>query len=459
MAMIHYDWNNMHSQFFEFLSTELQRANVRYFILRNYEQLPEHNIGKDVDIVIEPGKYKTVVVLLIKTMEHLNILYYTVTQFDRMRCWYIMDIKKNFGIHIDIIENENYKGFEFFKFNELYTHTIGYKSFYVLEPAMDCAMLLIQNIVAYKSLKEKYQLKISEIYPTYKKEVDSILFDFFGNKIGNEISDLLCNKNYSRLILNAKKYEKTALKQIFKKRPFYTLKNIVRFLIGKFYRIIICPKKFWRFFTVEAPDGTGKTTFIDKLIVRLQYFYNSPETRFNVHHFRPSLLPNLGEVGEKAKVMKQDKDFTNPHRAKPAGKISSLIRMVYYWGDYLIGVPFLLRKEVQYEQYTIFDRYIYDFLVDPKRSRINLPLWIRRIFVKCVIHPRLVFILDANADVIFQRKQELTLDEINRQLSAFRDLSTLSDRFYKLDANESPEKIVEQAIELIFNTFFNKIKA
>ncbi len=455
--MVKYQWNNLHSAFFSTLVGQLNHNNVKYFILRNYEQLPEHNIGKDVDIVIEPGKYQTAANSLKATMMFLNITYYTVTQFDRMRCWYIMDIKKNFGIHIDIIENENYKGFEFFKFKELYTHVIKYKSFYVLGPAMDCAMLLIQNIVAYKSLKEKYQVKISETYSSNKKEIDSILFNFFGHEIGKEITDLLNQNNYVKIIAHAKKYEATAMKQILKKRPFYTSRNIIRFLVGKFYRLIICPQKFWRFFAVEAPDGTGKTTFINNLISRLQYFYNAPETRFNVHHFRPSLLPNLGAVGEKAKVMKQDKDFTNPHRAKPAGKISSLIRMVYYWMDYLIGVPFLLRKEVQYEQYTIFDRYIYDFLVDPKRSRISLPLWLRKQFVKCTIQPKVVFVLDADADTIYQRKQELTLNEINRQLIVFRNLTNSNKRFHKIDANKSPEGVVDQAIEVVFNQFLNRL--
>lgn len=43
----------------------------------------------------------------------------------------------------------------------------------------------------------------------------------------------------------------------------------MRFLNEKVYRIGICPKKYRKMIALEAPDGTGKTTFIDALTVML----------------------------------------------------------------------------------------------------------------------------------------------------------------------------------------------
>jgi hypothetical protein len=59
-----------------------------------------------------------------------------------------------------------------------------------------------------------------------------------------------------------------------------------------------------------------------------------------------------------------------------------------------------------------------------------------------VQQPRIVFVLDAPADVIYSRKKELTLDEIQRQLEEFDKLSNLGDNFYKINANQTPEKMV-----------------
>lgn len=180
--------------------------------------------------------------------------------------------------------------------------------------------------------------------------------------------------------------------------------------------------------------------------------------KMNVYHFRPSVLPNLGAVGEKAGIMKQDTDFENPHRNKPANPISSFVRMVYYWLDYLVGGAVCVRKDVQFDKITIFDRYIYDFIIDPLRSRINLPLFVRVMFTKLVQQPQIVFVLNAPADVIYSRKQELTLDEIERQLAEFERLKKLGSNFVIINANQTSDKMVWDAKKIILDTFCKKVK-
>ena len=456
MELIH-NWTNLHVEFTSTLLQELEDEGIKYFILRNYEKLPEQNSGKDIDIVIEPKSYIRTKNVLLKVMNMLDIHYYQITQFDRMRCWYIMDNKKHFGIHIDIIENEVYKGFEFFSFEKLYKNVEKYNGFYVLNKTMDTTMLLIQNIVAYKSLKDKYRKTIARNYEQSKMKIDKEIIKFWGRRFGEKMIRCLNNSDFDLIVEDALSYEKAAMKRIFMGRPFYTLRGITRFLRGKIYRAILCPKKFWRFIAVEAPDGTGKTTFIDSLVTELRKYYVSDEGRFCIHHFRPLILPNLGAVGEKAGVMKQDTDFTRPHRAKPAGKLSSFIRMTYYWIDYLLGIPYLLRKEVQAEKYTIFDRYIYDFLADPERARISLPYWVRRLFARMVIQPQIIFVLNTEPEIIFKRKQELELDEIKRQLSEFRKIETISPNVIYIDAGQSVDAMTTQAIDIIFEKFLFKI--
>lgn len=456
MELIH-KWTNLHIEFTSTLFRELENEDVQYFILRNYEKLPEQNLGKDIDIVIKPKAYSQTEKILLKVMAMFDIHYYQITQFDRMRCWYIMDDKKHFGIHIDIIENEVYKGFEFFWFEKLYKNVEKYNGFYVLNKTMDTIMLLVQNIVAYKCLKNKYRTTIANNYALFKNGIDKEILSFWGDKLGRKMIDSLNKSDFDSIIENAYKYEKGAMKRIFLKRPFYTIKGITRFLCGKIHRVILCPRKFWRFIAVEAPDGTGKTTFIDSLVTELRRYYVSDEGRFCIHHFRPLILPNLGAVGEKAGVMKQDTDFTKPHRAKPAGKLSSFIRMTYYWVDYLIGMPYLLRKEVKAERYTIFDRYIFDFVVDPKRARISLPYWMRKMFARMVIQPQIVFVLNTEADVIYKRKQELELNEIKRQLDEFNKIESLCSNVVYIDAGQSVDEMTTQAIKIIFDKFLNKI--
>ena len=68
-----------------------------------------------------------------------------------------------------------------------------------------------------------------------------------------------------------------------------------------------------------------------------------------------------------------------------------------------------------------------------------------------------MFVLQAPADVIYKRKQELTIDEINHQLEGFEKLSCLGDRVHFLDATKKPEEIAMDAIKIILDTFTTKL--
>lgn len=450
-------WENLHAQVFSDFILELNTNNVKYFILRNFEGLPQFNQSKDIDIIVKPGSYKVALKLLIKTFKAHNLVYTYDMHFERAHCWFAMDVDRDFFIHIDLIEGYVNKGFEIIDFATLYSNTIEYKNFRVLNSEFDALMLIFYKLIGCKELKPRYQEKILSIYRQNRHKITALLTKYLGNGLSKRITaNIECN-DFSGLVSLSKEISSNAKRYSFFKRPIRTIFGIFLFLVEKFYRIIICPSKFKKFIAVEAPDGTGKTTFIEQLQIKIAETFVCELGKSQISHFRPEMLPNLGAVGEKAKLMKQDKDFTNPHRAKPVGKFSSFIRMTYYWLDYVIGMPLILRKNAQFSRFTIFDRYIYDFLVDPRRSRINLPYWLRKCFTKLVKQPKIVFVLDAPADVIYKRKQELTPEEISRQLVEYRKLSSLGKRYYRLDASQKPEEIANDAIKIILDNFAKKL--
>ncbi len=449
-------WISNHAAFFSALMDALNQEGIRYFVLRNFEELPENNTGSDVDIIIEPGSYAAAAGVMKECARREGWAFSAVMTFDRKRSWYLTDATQSIGIHFDLMENEVYHGFTYFRFDELYQHVIPCKNFYVLDPTWHAVMLLVQNLVAYKNLKPKYQAIISANYRHTPEPLERVLVDFWGQRAADEVIACIRQEDYDRLVAEAPLLSQVALRRIFLKRPFDTTLNVLGFLMGKTHQLVWCPKRTRRFIAVEAPDGTGKTTFIEALLEQLKVCYVSSGVLFCVHHFRPEILPNLGAVGEKAGVMKQDKDFTRPHRAKPAGFIASLLRMGYYWLDYVIGVPLLLRREAQYGRYTIFDRYSYDFLVDPRRSRINLPKWLRWLFVRLTPQPDIVFVLRADAETIYRRKQELTPEEIERQLAEFAGLDRLGKRCVFIDATQTPQEMARQALRHLLERYWEK---
>lgn len=450
-------WEITHSQIFSYFIKELNNNKIKYFVLRNFEGLPEINISKDIDIIIEPGSYQKSSELLSSTFKKFEISHFKVVKYERVRCWYGIDIEKNFSIHIDLIEGYLSKGFEVFLFETLYNNTVLNKEFRVLNSAFDALMLLYYKVIGTNELKIEYQNKISNIYRTDKVHIDALIKKTLNKSCSAEIITSLDTKNYPSIVYLAQSISSISKRKVFFRRPISTITNIFRFISEKFQRIIICPRRYQNFIAVLGADGTGKSTFIEGLTSAIAFYFVSEISKSHVYHHRPTLLPNLGTLGESAKIMVEDKDFTNPHRRKPASIISSFIRMTYYWLDYFIGVPIMLRKDVQFDRFTIYDRYIYDFIIDPHRSRINLPYFIRKVFSNLVVHPRIVFVLLTDAVTIYSRKQELTIDEINRQLVEFTKLAKTHKRFIVIDASKSPEEMVDDAMKNIIENFTTKL--
>lgn len=453
------DWDSRHASLLMDFLDKLKESEIRYVILKNDNGLPYQNFSKDVDIVIEPGKYKKTAQIILDCYKRHDISHYKINKFERLRCWYGMNPDTRFAIHIDLLEGCLHKGFELFPFEILYQNSI--KNDYgirILNSVMGSVVLLVHSTICYHSIKEKYAKLISSTYAKQSIQIAEILNEILGKRAADTLINLLDKGDYKKIALMGKYFSHVSKCRLLYKRPIFSIINFLDFVWEKACRVIFNLNYYNQLISVHAPDGTGKTTFIQHLGNNLGFMFICDANNFlSIHHFRPCILPNLGAVGEKAGIMKQDTNFTVPHRAKPANGLSSFVRMTYYWLDYVIGMPVILRKSAQFDHITIFDRYIYDFLVDPERTRIKLPYWLRRMFTRLVKQPKIVFVLQAPADVIYKRKQELTIDEINHQLEGFEKLSYLGDRVHYLDATKKPEEIAMDAIKIILDTFTTKL--
>lgn len=455
-------WDKEHGEILSDFLKRLSENNIRWFILRGYEGLPNENQSKDVDIMIEVGKEKEACGLLKETFKKFGLKYFYSVTYGHAHCYLGMDDITRFSIHIDLIEGYISKGYEVFTFEELWSHVTNYNGLNVLDDFMNGIMLLVYKIFGYHHarLKPAYKVDILKAQQSYPKEFKDILLMIAGNDLGLRINDLISQSDFEAVLALEPEFTKALKRYTWKKRPVKTISYVWEFVSQKVSRIVFHYKKYAKTFAVMAPDGTGKTTFLDALLEQLNFYYvNNPEdNRFHLYHFRPSLLPNLGEVGEKAGVMKQDTDFTNPHRSKPANPLSSLFRISYYTLDYIIGWQRCVRNDVHYDRYTVFDRYSYDFIVDPKRTKLNLPEAVRKFFVKLTPQPGIVFCLNARPEVVYKRKQELSLEEIRRQSELYKKVAESDKkRFVIIDAERTPNEMANQAVQYILSKYTEKL--
>ena len=197
-----------------------------------------------------------------------------------------------------------------------------------------------------------------------------------------------------------------------------------------------------------GPDGSGKTTVIDTIVAQLHTVYSD----IKLFHFRPTIIPNLGEAAQKTKLKSEvDTDYSNPHRSKKTSKISSFIRLVYYSIDYILGYLIKTRPFLQRRSLVIFDRYFTDVIADSRRSSIYLNpkflFWFGKLFIPSLDYN---ILLTASKETILARKQELTaegIDNINYKLDYLSDKTG----YYLILNNGSPAEAIQKIITIIID--------
>jgi thymidylate kinase len=196
-------------------------------------------------------------------------------------------------------------------------------------------------------------------------------------------------------------------------------------------------------------DGVGKSTLIENVAC---YLKNNYRRKVVVLRHRPSLFPILSSFIYGQKEAEKRSVNNLPHHGNNRSLISSVVRFVYYYTDYLLGqfyvsVKYLLRGYV-----VLYDRYYFDFINDSRRSNISLSRKLVSWLYRFVHKPRYNFFFYASPEIIRARKQELSVSEIHQltrnYLSTFESFS----QKYAHSKYQSIENIdKEKTLQLVFN--------
>lgn len=177
-------------------------------------------------------------------------------------------------------------------------------------------------------------------------------------------------------------------------------------------------------------DGSGKSTIIEQVERDL-----APAFR-NTKHYH--LRPFFGFSKQPGAPVR------DPHAQLARGQFLSLAKLGWWVLDFTVGylveiLPRLLRSTL-----VLFDRYYDDLLVDHRRYRYGGPSWAVLLGTWLIPSPDLVILLDAPAEVLRMRKQELPVPEIERQRLAYRALIERLPNSCAIDASQSFDKVVVQ---------------
>ena len=188
-----------------------------------------------------------------------------------------------------------------------------------------------------------------------------------------------------------------------------------------------------------GPDGSGKSSVIDGLQGQLSDAFSD----IRILHLRPRLGRGTARTGPVV---------ANPHSARVRNPVLSAAKLLYLLADYsTIYVWKWSLRSRRRSTLIIFDRYYHDLLVDPKRYRYGAPLWLARWIGYLVPRPDLWILLDATPEVIRSRKQEVTLEESERQCEAYRTLMSNLRNAEIVDVSPCLDQVTQTVKRLILD--------
>ena len=158
---------------------------------------------------------------------------------------------------------------------------------------------------------------------------------------------------------------------------------------------------------------------------------------------RPNYLPSLAVAMGKKKADEPTGVCSNPHGSKPSGFIGSLIRLTYYWIDYTWGYFKKVFLDKAFKTHVwLFDRYYYDYYIDQRRARLNLPSWIIKLYGLFVPAPDLTICLGGDPEKIYARKPETSLEEVKRQTKVLKEFASTHKKAVWVDTTTTPEESI-----------------
>ena len=187
---------------------------------------------------------------------------------------------------------------------------------------------------------------------------------------------------------------------------------------------------------IAGPDGSGKSTLAEALPAACVGVFK----RHAAFHWRPGLLPRAGAL-----LGKDPADASTPHGTVARSRGVSLALLGYYWLDFCLGNlirVFIVRVRAGI---AIIERGWWDMSVDPARYRLDVPNAIVRAVGGLTPRQDLALILESSPDVLLARKEEISAEELARQVMSWRHTLPEGIPRLHLDAANPVDQVLQAA--------------
>ncbi len=440
----------------EFLSrffTRLNEAGIKYCVLKNYDQLPLH-VGNDVDIWVKEGfqgRCREILLGVGRNGGWDMVVYSPRLKYKGEGDYFFVNEDLSEIVHIDLWSYLNRRGVRYLNDAVFADHLCLHENgFYIPSPGLEASILLLKDLIYQGRIFEKYRKRITLLLKKEPAVFSQSIKATFSEPVSQFIIDRSTAAGWREL---EKKYHRLRwdlFKKILFERPLCYCLDSLFYLVDRSKKYLF--PKTGIFLVLLGPDGSGKSTIAESIIkseVIKKLFLNK-----RYFHSRFDFLPPLRKYFSFFTKTKTG-HAPRAQQIKTYGMLRAMVYPIYYGMSYFLGHP-LLWKEKACAGLVIFDRYFYDFLI--QRELMKCPKWFIRWIGKLIPRPNIVVSLQTKPEIVYKRKQELTMDEIKRQNEICGKFIAGFPGGFSVDASSSVEKIVNQVKWIIVEKIKEKQK-
>jgi thymidylate kinase len=416
----------------------LNQNKIRYAILRNYKSLPDSCGGSDIDIWVKKEDYKNFVRITNDcAIANEGVL---ASYIPDDTCPRIIYQACGWGVQLDAhIGVAMHRGVPYIDDETIEEHLVEYNGIKVLSKEIDILISFLKEILNNKKCKEKYCIQAAELIDTTAKEDINKFLKAFSNKARHQIIEVLKNRDFSK--------DEIQRLGILCSKDIQSLCSKIKYRTNQIKKLTRVVKQPGYTIAFLGTDGSGKSTVINAITPILnEAFHNG----IRYEHMRPNHIPSLAVAMGKKKNDEPTGVCSNPHGSKPSGFAGSLLRVSYYMVDYTWGYFRKVFLDKAFKTHIwLFDRYYYDYLIDPRRGRISLPKWILKFFGFFVPTPDIILCLGGDPEKIYARKPETSLEEVTRQTKVLKEFCNSNKKAVWIDTTTTPQESIDAAMVAI----------
>lgn len=381
-------------------------SDLRYAYLKfAYQSVSEIPETSDIDLLIDKHELNSFLDIIRKGEN--------IEKVDLHRKSYVTFVSVYFHdgtyLEIDLINRFERKGIIYLDSETVLNHAVKKGNLKLACEHHNFEYIMLFNLVNDSDVPQRYR----DYYSTFSFQDRSEIFAYLCNKY--DLSINLLDELYDKKLRGPKKILRQVYTQPINK-GIPKLLHKIRYA-SDMLRDAINSKGIT--VTFSGVDGAGKSTVLENVRVTLQKKYRQKTV---VLRHRPSLLPILSSIKHGKKKAENLTSQNLPRQGQNTSTISSLIRFMYYYFDYIVGQYYIYFRYTLRGYTVLYDRYYFDFIIDSKRSNITLPKPILRWCYYFVFKPNVNVFLYAPADIILSRKQEMSKNDIQQLTGEYREL-------------------------------------